>query len=729
MDFVVFSDDWGRHPSSCQHLFRHLARRHRVLWVNTIGMRSVRADGFTIARGLEKFRQWAHPLRQLSDDFFVYCPPMLPVAGGAAGRINSRLLAPQLCRIIRRCGMHQPVLFSSVPTAAEYVGQLGEVAVVYYVTDDYRHWPGGDCKVIAEQDAKLTRCADLLLPVSEALSEGRIVKPAARVELLPHGVDLAHFAAVDAPLPQPAELVGISHPRLCFFGLIYEKVDLAMLARLARELPAANLVLLGPVKTDISALSCLPNVHVLGAKPYEQLPRYLRHVDVLLLPYVLDEQIRRSAPLKIRECLAVGKPVVAVDVPDLRRYGHLIHLAKTPADYITACRAACMNGRVRPAEMRAAIAEDSWEARARQLEHAIEGVVGASSVDGDLAGTRVQRCGDGGVWDAYVASSPGGCVWHRWGWQQAMRSAYGLSCHYLLACRGRSVVGALPLALQSSRLFGRRLVSLPWLDYAGILTDDTEAHRALLTAAVNLARQQDAELVLRSLIAESPGYQSPARTRTDKLAMALDLPVEAGELWRQFGAKVRNQIRKAVKTGLHARWAGQESLGEFYSVYSVNMRDLGSPPQSLGFFREVFRSFGQLARLLLVRQGQTTVAGGLVLAETQTWQVPWASSLRRFNHLCPSHLMYWTILSSACGQTPRFCFGRSSRDSGTYKFKAQWGARPVQLYWHSWSAEPGRPAGADADDSRIITLVQSAWRRAPACLARAFGPHIVKRVG
>ena len=155
--------------------------------------------------------------------------------------------------------------------------------------------------------------------------------------MLPHGVDLNHFATVDQPLPEPPKLAGLPHPRLCFFGLIYEKLNLDLLSRLARQDSRRHLVLIGPVKTDAGALASLPNVHLLGPRPYEDLPAYLKHVDALLLPYVLDEQIVRSAPLKIRECLATGKPTIAVDVPDLRRYRGLIHLAGDSESFLAAC--------------------------------------------------------------------------------------------------------------------------------------------------------------------------------------------------------------------------------------------------------------------------------------------------------------------------------------------------------------------------------------------------------
>lgn len=739
LDFIVFSDDWGRHPSSCQHLVRHLARRHRVLWVNTIGMRAPKADGFTWRRGLEKLQQWSRPLRRINENLHVYAPPMLPTSHGLGARVNGQLTSVQIRAAIRRVGLIKPVLLASVPTAADYVGRLGERALVYYITDDYRRWPGANAETIARQDALLTDRADLLLPCSAALAEGRTT--AGRVEMLPHAVDLEHFAGLGPDAAEPTDLASISRPRLCFFGLIYEKVDLAMLRRLALEQPARQIVLIGPIRTDVSMLGNLPNVHLLGPRPYEELPAYLHHMDVLMLSYVLDEQIRRSGPLKIRECLAVGKPTVAVDVPDLRRYADLIHLAATQDAFLAACDDACRDN-IAPdrAAMRQAVAADTWDARARQVEDALDkalaaprlGAAAISKTDEATPlsdATSANVCRDGQAWDSYITQHMDGSVWHRWGWSQAMRAAYGMPCLFLQATRGARTVGVLPLALQEGPAFGRCLTSLPWLDHAGLLAEDTTAASALMTAARSHAQQRGADLVIRQLTRQtSPPDVGACQVRHDKTVMMLDLPSEPDRLWKTLKAKVRNQVRKAQKCDLTAQWGGSELLGEFHSVYSTNMRDLGSPPHSSAFFRTLMMSLSDVARLLVVRSEGKAVAGAFILADERCWQTPWASSLRAANSMCPSHLLYWTILSAACGSAPCFSFGRSSRDSGTYRFKAQWGAREAPLAWYRWPLKAHRAATGD-DPGQLVELVQQVWRRIPASLARALGPSIIRTVG
>lgn len=361
-DFVVFSDDWGRHPSSCQHLFRRITKDHRVLWVNTLGLRAAKADRFTFLRGFEKLREWARPLRQVNENLWVLAPVMLPVAGDSAlGRLNRRMASASVRRAMRQVGIERPVFWATVPTAVDFVGQLDESLRVYYITDDFSLWPGGNAERLREMDRRLTEQSDLVFPCSPPLDQSHRFGRA-RVVLLPHAVDYEHFVA---PQPEPADLANLPHPRACFFGLIYEKIDLALLGRLATEMPQLHVVMIGPVKTDVSRLQAMPNVHFLGPKPYEVLPAYLQHVDVLVAPYVPDDEVYAKGPLKLRECLAAGKPTVIRANPSVEEFAGLACLYDDPDDFVTNVRqgltgqegSLCMR-------MRQRVQPHSWESRA-----------------------------------------------------------------------------------------------------------------------------------------------------------------------------------------------------------------------------------------------------------------------------------------------------------------------------------------------------------------------------
>jgi glycosyltransferase involved in cell wall biosynthesis len=370
-DFVVFSDDWGRHPSSCQHLFARISRDHRVLWVDTIGLRAAKADKFTAFRGVEKLRKWLKPLRQVHDRMWVFAPVMLPVSGdGLLGRANRWWTAGSVRRTLGRLGMKHPVLFASVPTAIDFVGRLSESAVAYYITDDYSLWPGGNAGRIRAADEALARSADLVLPCNEVLSDLHR-HMARRMHVLPHAVDLEHFAR---PCAVPDDLPAHGGPRVCFFGLVYEKIDLPLLALLAKARKDVQIVLIGPVRTDTSVLKGLANVVLLGARPYECLPAYLQAMDVLVVPYVVDEETLRKGPLKIRECLASGKPTVARSIPDLEQYRDLVKLYDDPNQFVPAVDAALQQGgRYDLAQrMRSCIVGDTWEARADTVREQVQ---------------------------------------------------------------------------------------------------------------------------------------------------------------------------------------------------------------------------------------------------------------------------------------------------------------------------------------------------------------------
>jgi glycosyltransferase involved in cell wall biosynthesis len=370
-DFVVFSDDWGRHPSSCQHLFRRIRRDHRVLWVNTIGLRAAKADSFTFLRGLEKLREWSRPLRRVDKNMWVLAPIMLPVSGaGALGRLNRWQAARAVRRTLARLGMRDPVLFASVPTAIDYVGRLGESAVVYYITDDYSLWPGGNAEQIRRADRDLAAAADLILPCNEVLA-GLHADCGAMVEVLPHAVDAEHFAAEGSPAPD--DLPSADGPRLCFFGLVYEKIDLPLLAQLARRRRDLQILMIGPVKTDTSPADGIENLHFLGPRDYAHLPAYLQAMDVLVVPYVRDEETLRKGPLKIRECLAAGKPTVARRIPDLEQYEDLVVLYDGPEQFGAAVdKALAQRGDAElERQMRARIAAETWQARVEQIEKCI----------------------------------------------------------------------------------------------------------------------------------------------------------------------------------------------------------------------------------------------------------------------------------------------------------------------------------------------------------------------
>jgi FemAB-related protein (PEP-CTERM system-associated) len=332
------------------------------------------------------------------------------------------------------------------------------------------------------------------------------------------------------------------------------------------------------------------------------------------------------------------------------------------------------------------------------------------------------------TWETYLERSPASSVCHRFLWQSIIKQAYGHQPLYLLARTGAHVRGVLPLVVVKSRLFGKSLVSMPFLDYGGVCADDEDTAKRLVSHALQLIPVCGVDSV------ELRQRQPPTHAgvvRLDKVGMQLDLSRGIEKVWQSFPAKVRNQVRKAEKAGLQASIGGGELLDEFYSFFVVNMRDLGSPVHSKKFFATMFAQFGEQARIVLVREGQQPIGGLVCLFFKKTATVPWASSLRQFLAKCPNNLAYWEAMqyASARGCT-MFDFGRSSIDSGTYNFKRQWGAEPVQLYWQilDGNEKSARLRQSLQIDNSKLQLAAEIWRRLPVSVTRVVGPRLRKYI-
>ncbi len=338
---------------------------------------------------------------------------------------------------------------------------------------------------------------------------------------------------------------------------------------------------------------------------------------------------------------------------------------------------------------------------------------------------------------SYLAAAPvgaGACGEHDPRWLGVLRESLG---HLTMAVIAREsgptggIVGYLPLALVKSRLFGRFLVSLPYLNRAGIVAADPEVREALFEAATGLADKfavQYLELRHQGCKVE---HGSISHNREDKVQMTLGLPGGADQLWDGYSAKVRNQVRKGDKAGLSIRFGGAELLDGFYGVFSRNMRDLGTPVYPRRLFRSILETFGEGAELAVVNHQGRAVAGALLIHSAINGEVearvPSASSLRDAKHTNANMWMYHQLLVRAVsGGAGVFDFGRSSPDSGTYRFKKQWGAVPSQATWQYYLRQ-GDVAAVRPDNPKYQRRIAT-WQRLPVWVTRLVGPRIVRGI-
>jgi len=339
---------------------------------------------------------------------------------------------------------------------------------------------------------------------------------------------------------------------------------------------------------------------------------------------------------------------------------------------------------------------------------------------------RLFQAQDRDRWEDYVKRSPPATLYHQIGWKEVIERSFGHRGYYWLAedPSGR-IRGILPLVHLKSLLFGSFMVSLPYFNYGGVCAEEETVRSVLMEAAVEGAKRAGAAHI-------EFRQQAPVRAdlpvKTAKVSMRLDLPASAEALFQSFDAKLRSQIRRPTKEGMEARIGGIEELDSFYEVFSINMRDLGTPVYSKTFFKNIMEAFPGISWIGTVYKGAMPVASGFLLGFRETLEIPWASSLSEYNPLGPNMLLYWTVLKFACDRGYRiFDFGRSTTGEGTYRFKSQWGAKPVPLHWYYWIRNGGTMPELNPGNSKYRAAV-ALWKKLPVALTKLIGPSIVKNI-
>lgn len=327
------------------------------------------------------------------------------------------------------------------------------------------------------------------------------------------------------------------------------------------------------------------------------------------------------------------------------------------------------------------------------------------------------------AWDNYVNQHASASAYHDSRWKVLIEQVFGHNCHYLTARDAQgAIVGVLPLVHLNSRLFGSFMISMPYFNYGGPLANSPTISNALMSASDELAEQLGCSHTEIRECQERANRQH----RSHKVSMLLRLPDSNDALDKSLGAKLRSQIRASERHNPGISFGGEELLADFYTVFSRNMRDLGTPVYSQSFFRAILKQFPESGFLAVVRISGKPVAAAFLFGYRDTLEIPWASTLRSANQYGANMYLYRQILGEAQRRGfDFFDFGRSTENGPTYKFKKQWGARPHHLHWHYWtpvgeaipSLDPGNPK---------YRLVIGIWKKMPVALTRIVGPPIVR---
>jgi glycosyltransferase involved in cell wall biosynthesis len=372
---LLYAPPWaGPTRFSKHHLASYLARRGaRVLYV----------EAPLTPLGLKRGRRFATELRAtlrppaLVDERLWVRRHFLPVPYHAATRLTSRraanrlgqsLLAPVLRRDLARLGLRRPVLIAGLPHAADVLDRLASRLVVYHCADDYASVRGFPSTLPA-LEADLCRRADLVVTTSETLCQTR-ARFNPNTYWIPNGADVEHFST---PAEPATELSNVRRPIVGFVGGLSEWVDLDLVASLARQRPEWTFVLVGPASIDTSVVQTLSNVRLLGPRPYADLPAYIAAMDVGLIPFKRSEVTFYADPIKAYEYLAAGLPVVATDMPALRRLSHVVSLAGSADGFVNAIVSAVAAGRdAGRADRQAEAQHHSWTSRFQRFERLVD---------------------------------------------------------------------------------------------------------------------------------------------------------------------------------------------------------------------------------------------------------------------------------------------------------------------------------------------------------------------
>lgn len=371
-DFIVFSDDWGRHPFSCQHIMEHFLPHNRLLWVQTIGLRTPRLTLYDMRRSLEKITSWVAPKdtgRQapLPENLHVLSPVMIPFNTFPMVRLfNKRSVVHAVRQAMHTLGMHNPILLATLPNACDYVGCFEESLVIYYCVDDFTLWPGmNQPEMVRTMEADLLSKADMVVAVSDSLcASRRTAKGPTR--LLTHGVDVEHFKKTSQKQSIPEELHGLGHPCIGFYGLIDTHFDVDLMQGLIAANPEWQFICIGVKRIALTDLERMPNFHWIPAVPYAHLPALASCFDVAIIPYRVNEHTKTANPLKLREYIATGKPVVSTAMPEVFRFENHIRIADGLEAFTAAIKASLAD--TSPPETRwAALKGETWADKADLL--------------------------------------------------------------------------------------------------------------------------------------------------------------------------------------------------------------------------------------------------------------------------------------------------------------------------------------------------------------------------
>jgi len=372
-NIICFSNDWRNDPTSKHQIMRVLGRENTILWINSVGLRQPTLVKEDVSRMARKLRSFFRGPEKIHDRFYVFTPIVIPFHHSKLAQgVNTTLLTLSLEHYIKKFHMKDIIFWFYLPSAQFILRRMHPAFILYHCVDEWSKFSFIDEK-ISEKEESLCRRADIVLTSARELQATKSrFNP--HTYYIPHGVDYEYFhGAASRNAPAPPEMAAIPKPIAGFFGLIHEWIDTELLEYLVRRNPAVSFVFIGKTSVDVSKIAAYPNAHFLGQKAYGELVSYAQHFDVGLIPFKINELTINVNPIKLKEYLALGVPVVSVDLPEVAAYERVVNVAGSYEAFDEALRrelrGECKASR---AELDAIAREETWERKVEEISALIE---------------------------------------------------------------------------------------------------------------------------------------------------------------------------------------------------------------------------------------------------------------------------------------------------------------------------------------------------------------------
>jgi glycosyltransferase involved in cell wall biosynthesis len=376
-NIIAIASNWHFDPTSKHHVMRILSEQNNVLWVNYHGSRRPQVSASDARAVFRKLRQVAQGPERISETMLALTPLLLPLPGSAtARRLNRALVVRQIRQALRQFPRQPVQLWSFAPDVDYLVGRFDEQLDLYYCVDEFSEFSGYDRETIQRLERRLIERCDIVVTTAGHLQESKS-ELHSNTHLVTHGVSYDHFArAGDDATNVPRVMRDLRAPVFGFFGMIADWIDLDLIAELARRRPEWSVALIGQSSTSTDVCAALSNVHLLGQVPFDDLPGYCKAFDVGLIPFRINRLTRHVNPIKLREYLAAGLPVVSTDLPEVRRYRPHVHIGRSIDEFEQACEQALQERTPHHRELRqAAVRNETWHDKVEQLSALVDDVL------------------------------------------------------------------------------------------------------------------------------------------------------------------------------------------------------------------------------------------------------------------------------------------------------------------------------------------------------------------